>query len=59
MVFLSKKFGPWAGLGWAQPSAFGALMADSLISNESIKSDPVQIVVKNYLRFHQTEVRSV
>jgi len=28
-------------------------------SNESIKSDPVQIVVKNYLRFHQSEVRSV
>ncbi len=34
-------------------------LANSLISNESIKSDPVQIVVKDYLRFHQTEIRSV
>ncbi len=34
-------------------------LAKSLISNESIKSDPVQIAVKDYLRFHQTEVRSV
>jgi hypothetical protein len=34
-------------------------LANSLISNESIKSDPVKIVIKNYLRFYQTEVRSV
>ncbi len=36
-----------------------SLLANSLIWIESIKSDPVQIVVKNYLRFHQTEIRSV
>jgi hypothetical protein len=28
-------------------------------SNESIKSDQVPIVIKDYLRFRQTEVRSV
>jgi hypothetical protein len=36
-----------------------SFLANSLISNESIKSDPVQIVIKDYLRSHQTEVRFV
>ncbi len=34
-------------------------LANSFISNQSIKSDPVQIVVKDCLRSHQTEVCSV
>jgi hypothetical protein len=34
-------------------------LAKFLLSNESIKANPVQIVVKDYLRFHQTKVRSV
>jgi len=34
-------------------------MAKSLVLNESIKLDPIQIVFKDYLKSHRTEDRSV
>jgi len=34
-------------------------MAKSLVLNESIKLDPIQIVFKDYLKSHRIEDRSV
>ncbi len=44
------------GMGDGPPSHF---LAKSLLSNESINAGPIQIVAKDYLRFHWTEVRSI
>gem|GEM_PF-5466948 len=44
------------GMGDGPPSHF---LVKSLVSNESINASPVQIVVKDYLRFHWTEILSV
>jgi len=45
--------------GWCWRRASRSSLANHLISNESMKSDTVQIVAKNYPRLHQTEIRSV
>ena len=43
---------------WRDGSSTHSL-TKSLVSNESIKSDSIQILIKNYLSFYRTEVHSV